>query len=147
MKRFIALFICALVLVACCVISVSAEDTLPYEIEGVELLSTETISNNVTSIYEIVLFSILIVANIGCIIVNVTEDGWSTSDTVYTILMGIIIVLCIIGIVINAIDLATNEPTTNYKVTIADGVDYVEFTEHYKEIDCKGKIHTIIEKK
>lgn len=147
MKRFIAILICALVLVACCVISVSADDALPYEIEGVELLSTETTSNT-DAIIWVVWFSILVVVNIVGIIINLLCDGvWDTSDIVFTILMCIVLALCITGIVLNAIDLATDEPTTIYKVTISDGVDYTEFTEHYKEIGCEGKIHTIIEKK
>lgn len=114
---------------------------------GVEILSSETIYETDISVWPLIVFPIIGLL-IGLILSIVTwvKDGFDGELVLLTIWLTI--ACFVLGFVLTT---ATEHETDTidcieYKVTIDDSVSMNEFLDKYEIIDQEGKIYTVKEK-
>ena len=108
---------------------------------GVEILSSETIYNTILPGWCGAIALILMVASCACAGVF---SGYSKIGLTITSC-----VLIVVSIVVMTLTLLSNHNSINYieyKVTIEDSVSMNEFLDKYEIIDQEGKIYTVKEK-
>lgn len=108
---------------------------------GVEILSSETIYNTILPEWCIGLGFFLWVVLIAAIICTFL-DGYNTLGCICLVMMiSSIIVACLGGS-----KSKTNISHIEYKVTIDDSVSMNEFLDKYEILDQEGKIYTVKER-
>lgn len=109
--------------------------------EGVKILSTNTISNgNLTMLFP----AFLSIALTLVLIIVITETI-KNKDFIFSIFIAILLSLTFILSWMSLSIALDSTSHTEYKVTIDKTVGYIEFTNKYKVIDKDGDIYTIIE--
>ena len=106
-------------------------------LQGVEILSQKVVTGMTFN------FGIFIIGVIFTIILAVIVSVLLSTNSLFNI---ICIIGFIISIVLGVVYANSSESYTQYKVTISDTVNFVEFNEKYEIIFQDGKIYTIKER-
>ena len=106
-------------------------------LQGVEILSQEVVTDMTFN------FGIFIIGVIFSIILAVIVSMLLSTNLLFNI---IYIIGFIISIVLGVVYANSSESYTQYKVTISDEVNFVEFNEKYEIISQDGKLYTIKER-
>ena len=108
---------------------------------GVEILSSETIYNGILPIWALCIGLTLIILGIV-----VAACGGSESD-ITLVSVGVIgVVIGLILFVLALLPSKTDISHIEYKVTIDDSVSMNEFLDKYEILDQEGKIYTVKER-
>ena len=112
---------------------------------GVDILSSSEVGCNPEPMWGL---SLIIGGVVLLIFVIIGIIEWSIKNFVGFTLIGLLFggFMCGFSLVITN-GLNYTDTQTQYKATISEEVNFVEFNEKYEIIDQEGKIYTIIERK
>ena len=109
-------------------------------LEGIKVLSENTVDTYIACVCIIVLGSILLLLSI--VLSFLCFSAREIFQGIFAILLGVIGII----VVIFGINECQNEPQIQYKVIIDDTVNFKEFNDRYEIKDQEGEIYTIVER-
>ena len=109
---------------------------------GVEILSSETIYNTILSEW---CMAVGLLCGTACILATILcfVDGYDVATTVCLMFVVVFTIIACLG----GIDSKTDISHIEYKVTIDDSVSINQFLDKYEILDQEGKIYTVKERK